>query len=84
LLEGGAGGAQDLAFGVGRIEDAFFVGGKAAGEPGVGEETTTPASSMIALMSSMKALSFKRLAWSWFFTSPGIRVELNCGCLPEA
>jgi hypothetical protein len=43
-----------------------------------------PCSSMICLMSSMNAESFSRLACSWFFTSPGISVALNCGCLPLA
>ena len=48
------------------------------------EITTTPASLMIFLMSSMKGESFRRLAWSWFLTRPGMRVALNCGCLPLA
>ena len=48
------------------------------------ESTMMPASSMIALMSSMNAESFRRLACSWFLTRPGMSVALNCGCLPEA
>ena len=48
------------------------------------ESTITPASSMICLMSSMNAESFRRLACSWFLTRPGIKVALNCGCLPLA
>ena len=44
--------------------------------------TMAPASLMIFLMSAMNGDALSRFACSWFFTSPGISVALNCGWRP--
>ena len=46
--------------------------------------TMAPASLMIFLISAMNGEALSRRAWSWFFTSPGMSVALNCGWRPLA